>query len=175
MERAAGWLYRRLGSRYFLAYLGFEVVSALVICVGTYGVLSIYERMTAAEFVRVVVFACAWILIAIAAGAWKVHRHTRALLAWLRGRADTDVEAAWREAVSLPLEFVTRSAWQPVVLLAVPTAIFTTWELDLPAYAALILFGGTLERGVRGRLCGTSPSLFCFARRASRILSQPWA
>jgi hypothetical protein len=44
MGRAFAWLYRRLGSRYLGAILGFEVFSAFVICLGTVGVLGIYEE-----------------------------------------------------------------------------------------------------------------------------------
>jgi hypothetical protein len=42
--------------------------------------------------------------------------------------------------VALPVDFVARAAWLPVVFVAVPVSVFITIRLGLPAYSELILF-----------------------------------
>src|SRR4051794_10136667 len=141
MERLARLGWRRFGARYFKLYAGFEVVSALLISVGTLGLLTLYEPMSGAEFVRIAVVSCACVMVSIAVGTYKVGRTARPLIEWARGpRGGEHAPEAWRTAISLPVEFVTRGAWLPVVLVAAPVSVFITLELDLPAYSVAILF-----------------------------------
>ena len=73
--RAARWLYRKLGGgQYFLAYLGFEVLSALTIALGTVGIFSLYQSLTETEFWTIVVFSWACVLVALTAGIKKIRR-----------------------------------------------------------------------------------------------------
>jgi adenylate cyclase len=140
LVRAAGWLYRRLGPRYFVAYLGWELFSALFIALGTVGIFSLYQRMTDSQLHTIVLFSCAAVVAALLAGFRKVRRSSAPLRAWVEGeRGPRGAPEAWRTAVGLPLEFVTRQWWQPVVLIIVPSAIFITIYLGLPAYSALIV------------------------------------
>ncbi|TML33240.1 MAG: adenylate/guanylate cyclase domain-containing protein [Actinobacteria bacterium] len=53
-------------------------------------------------------------------------------------------EEAWRTAVGLPLEFVSRSWWQPLVLIVLPISIFVPAYLGLPPYSALVVAAGVL-------------------------------
>ena len=57
LVRAAGWLYRKLGPRYLVAYLGWELVSALLIALGTVGIFSLYQRMSDSQLHAVVLFS----------------------------------------------------------------------------------------------------------------------
>jgi class 3 adenylate cyclase len=145
MERLASRGWRRFGARYFKLYAAFEVVSALLITVGTLGLLTLYEPMSTAEYVRIALVACACVIVSIAVGTYKVGRKARPLVEWARGpRGREQAPEAWRSAISLPVEFVTRGAWLPVVFVVAPVSVFITVELDLPAYSALILFGASL-------------------------------
>jgi adenylate cyclase len=145
MERLARWSWRRFGVRYFKLYAAFEVVSALLISVATLGLLTLYESMSGAEFIRIALVSCVCVLVSIAVGTYKVGRKARPLLEWARGpRGRERAPEAWRSAISLPVEFVTRGAWLPVVLVVAPVSVYITLELDLPAYSVLILFAAAL-------------------------------
>src|SRR3954466_2682302 len=145
MDRAFVWLYRRLGRRYLGAILGFEVLSAFVICLGTVGVLGIYEEMDAAEFWRVVAFSELCVALALVFGTRRIRTFMRPLLEWLHGARDPDSTlAAWRTAIAVPVEFVMRSIWRSILVVCLPTAIFFTVELGLPAYGAPIIFAAAL-------------------------------
>src|SRR3954449_626808 len=145
MERLARWSWRRFGARYFKLYAAFEVVSAFLIVVGTLGLLTLYEKVSAAEFWRTVLFSCACVAVSLSVGTWKFARRARPLLEWARGPRGSDgAPEAWRTAISLPVEFVTRGAWLPVVLVVAPVSVFITVTLELPAYSVLILFAAAL-------------------------------
>src|SRR5438067_12859355 len=129
---AAKWLYGKLGPRYLHAYLAFEVVSALTIALGTVGIFSLYQRVSATQIHVITLVSCGCVVVGLAAGAKKVFRSSRPLRAWMRGeRGAVGAEEAWRTAVGLPLEFVSRQWWQPLVFVVTPVAIF------IPAYLGL--------------------------------------
>jgi adenylate cyclase len=144
LVRAAGWLYRRLGPRYFAAYLAWELFSALFVALGTVGIFSLYQRLTDDQLRTIVLFSCATVLVALGAGFTKIRRSSRPLREWVEGeRGERGAPEAWRTAVGLPLEFVTRQWWQPVVLIILPTSIFIPIYLKLPAYSGLVIAAGT--------------------------------
>jgi adenylate cyclase len=135
-------LYRRLGTGYFWLYGIFEVISAVVVCIATVGLFSLYTDMSGREFWQAALFAEAAVTIAIGYVIAKAWRLARPVVAWMRGGDDT--LAAWRAAASLPRELVVRNGWQPFAIVGVPISIvFTVW-FELPAYSALIIFGGAL-------------------------------
>ena len=141
--RAAGWLYRKLGSRYFLAYLAFELLSALAITLGTVGIFSLYQRLSDEQLHVIVAFSWACVLVALAAGAKKVSRSSQPLRDWMESsRGERGAAEAWRTAVGLPLEFVTREWWQPLVFIVVPVSIFIPIELGLPPQSVLVVAAG---------------------------------
>ena len=145
MERAWGWLYRRLGRFYIAAYALFEVASSAVITLATVGLLALYENLSPGEYWRIVLFSEACVLLSLAVSVKKVRRFSYPLRHWMQGRRDPGTAAeAWRSAISLPVRFVTRASWPPVLLIALPISIFVTLELDLPWYSAGILFVATL-------------------------------
>jgi adenylate cyclase len=145
MERLAGWGWRRFGARYFHVYATFELVSALAITVGALGLLTLYEDVTAAEFAHIVLFSWACVAVSLALGTAKAYKMSRPLLGWARGQRGREGAAdAWRTAISLPVQFVTRALWLPIALVAVPVSVYTTVVLDLPFYSGLALFAGAL-------------------------------
>src|SRR5918912_4596413 len=101
MVRAAGWLYRKLGGpRYFLAYLAFEVGSALTIALGTVGIFSLYQRLTETEFWTIVGFSCGCVLVALSAGFKKIRRSSEPLRGWMTSdQGERGAAEAWRTAV----------------------------------------------------------------------------
>src|SRR3954447_17376201 len=145
MERLAGWGWRRFGVRYFWAYMALEVVSAFVIAIATLGLLTLYEHVSGEQFLRIALVACLCVLVSLAVGAHKVLPKARPLLRWAKGgKPSHDAPEAWRAAIALPVDFVTRAAWLPAVFVALPMSVYVTSELGLPAYSELFLFGGIL-------------------------------
>ncbi|MEA2423202.1 MAG: adenylate cyclase [Thermoleophilaceae bacterium] len=145
METLARWGWSRFGARYFKAYIAFEILSALTITLATLGLLTLYEPVSGAQFARIGLFSCACVLVSLAVGSKKVLPKARPLLRWAAGpRGREGAPEAWRSAISLPVEFVSRAAWLPVVLVALPVSIFMTVELSLPTYSEAILFAGGL-------------------------------
>jgi len=143
LVRFAGWLYRKLGPRYLHAYLAWELFSALFIALGTVGIFSLYQRLSDTQLHTIVLFSWATVLLALAAGYRKVRRSSRPLREWMaRERGTKGAAEAWRTAVGLPLEFVSRQWWQPVVLIILPTAVFIPIYLKLPATSALVVAAG---------------------------------
>ncbi len=45
--------------------------------------------------------------------------------------------------MTLPRQLAARNGWQPFLIVGLPVSIFFTLEFDLPAYSALIIFGGS--------------------------------
>jgi len=144
MDRVLERLYRRLGPRYFLAYLAFEGLSAGVIAFATVGLLSLYEPMSGAEFARVAAVSVGSSLLIFALGLSRSMPLAHPLVQWVKGRSGSSPVTAWRAAVGLPLEFVLRTEKVAVVLVALPVSVYIALELDLPAYSVAILFAGTL-------------------------------
>lgn len=146
MPLSLGWLYRKLGRRYFALYLVFEYVSGAVITLATVGLFSLYEDMTAAEFWRVVLVAVGFVTLGMTYYGAKVWRLSRPLIDWAGGetRSPEAAPAAWRRAVGLPREMVTTSGWRPFAIISVPIAVYATIDFGLPFYSAAIIFGASL-------------------------------
>src|SRR5215211_1615626 len=109
-------LYRRLGRVYFVAYGVFDVISALIICLGTVGL-----------------FTVTWVIVK----GWFL---TRPLTRWIAGQRDEEASLeAWRTGVTFPRQFVSGVGWKPFALVSIPIAVFATVYQGLPAYSGLIL------------------------------------
>jgi adenylate cyclase len=148
VERFYHWLYRRLGAHYLAGIMVIDVISALLITLGTLGILRLYVDATTGEFLRIVGFAELAVLLGvifIVVSMWPV---VRPLRKWLAGKGDHDATEVWRCAVQLPLEFVRRADRQGVLLVALPVSVFAVIELGLPFYSvAFLLLGGLVAIG----------------------------
>ncbi|HYH58026.1 MAG TPA: adenylate/guanylate cyclase domain-containing protein [Thermoleophilaceae bacterium] len=138
-------LYRRLGRLYFGVYTVFEIVSALIICLGTVGLFKLYENPGTTEFLVTLAFAEAVTLATVLWVIFRGFRESRPLFRWVGGRRDPESSlAAWRNGVTFPREFVAASGWKPFALVSIPIAVFVTIYQDLPPYSGLIIFAGAL-------------------------------
>jgi adenylate cyclase len=139
-----GRLYGRLGTKYFWLFAAFELLSAITICLATVGLFSLYTE-TEAAFWEVVLFAEAWVLVALAYTVLRTRDLALPLIRWIKQGKDPDgALEAWRRAVSLPREFVVRNGWPPFVIVALPISIDYTLAFDLPFYSAAIIFAGAV-------------------------------
>jgi adenylate cyclase len=133
--------YRRMGRRYFLLYLVFEFVSAILVCLATLGLFAIYTDPTAAEFWLIAGFAEACVVASTAFMMWSGAKRLSPILDWMKTREGA--LGAWRAAVAVPRDLTLRVGWQPFLLVGAPVSIFATVVTDLPAYSAFIIFAGT--------------------------------
>jgi adenylate cyclase len=140
-----GRLYRRLGARYFVLYLVFEVASAFVVCLATVGLFALYTETTSSEFWRVVAVAEGAVAVAVGYSMATAWRLVRPIVAWTRaGGPEEGALDVWRCAAGLPRRLVVANGWQPFAIVGVPVAIYSTAEFDLPAYSAVIIFAGAM-------------------------------
>jgi adenylate cyclase len=143
MPSLLGRLYARLGAGYFWLFVALEIVSAMVVCVATVGMFRLYTEMSVSEFWTVTLFAQACTVVAILNTVVKMSKLAQPVRDWLRDRDDTDGAArAWLAAVTLPRQLAARNGWQPFLIVGLPVSVFFTLEFGLPAYSALIIFGG---------------------------------
>ena len=138
-------LYRRLGRGYFVVYSVFNVVSALVICLGTAGLFKLYADFSPGEFFITLAFAEALCLLTVLWVIYKGWRVARPIIGWVGGKRDEQASLeAWRTGVVFPREFAAVSGWKPFAWIAIPIAIFMTIYHGLPAYTGVIIFAGAL-------------------------------
>lgn len=150
LQRQLERLYQRLGPRYprtlfvALAQLNYLVVLLAIV------VLALYVEMSGGEFLRLTAVAAVMALVYNQIYPRVAQRALRAVTAWLEGeRGEEATKAAWETAVSLPQtmlrrELSPRSLGLLVALVNLVWCVYATWELDLPAYAAGLLFVGIL-------------------------------
>lgn len=135
--------YGRLGRRYFALVAALEWVLSFVVTLGGVAVLLLYEEMSLTDFVRIALVA----LVALAAenllATWVARGMLRPVERWLEGtRDEASTVAAWRALAELPIAFLRRWKWVPLLLTMPPVAIYATLELGLPAYSGAVIFAG---------------------------------
>src|SRR3954447_6058467 len=144
MPFAAGRLYRLLGRHYLWLYLGFEVTTALIITIATVGLFKLYTPDTStAEFWRIALVAEALVVLALVYTVAKAIKMAKPLSDWLRTRDPDGALEAWQVAITIPRRLVFVNGWKPVAVISLPSSIFYTVELGLPAYNALIIIAGS--------------------------------
>jgi adenylate cyclase len=136
-------LYRLLGRHYLWLYVGFEVTTAFIVTLATVGLFALYSDITTAQFLRTTALAAGLVALALTYTITKAIKLAKPLSEWLRGgRAPDTALEAWETAITIPRRLVVINGWKPFVIISLPSAIFFTAELDLPAYNALIVFAG---------------------------------
>lgn len=145
--------YRLLGARYpFAALVAQLQIAHVVVFVATLGI-GLYEPVEHSQLVRLIVVAQALLLVDNLISARLLRESLAPVRLWLEGaRSEEATRAAWRAAASLPLEFLRRQRFFPVVLICVPWSAYATVELELSLGAALALLAATLMITVYGML-----------------------
>jgi adenylate cyclase len=144
VERAYGWLYRRLGRRYLAAIAAIELISASLIVLGTLGILRLYVDMSDAQFVRILLFTDVCLTIQ-AYQAWRLRGEVEPLRRWVGGdREGLNPADVWCATVALPFRLVQRGDKRAIFQVALPVSLFITFELGLPFYSFAFLLLGAL-------------------------------
>ncbi|HEY1359958.1 MAG TPA: adenylate/guanylate cyclase domain-containing protein [Thermoleophilaceae bacterium] len=144
MPFAAGKLYRWLGRQYLWLYVGFEVTTALIITLATVGLFRLYTPgVSDGQFWRTVLLAESLVALALVYTVGKAIKMAKPLSDWLRTRDPDGAPDAWRVAITIPRRLVVVNGWKPFAIISLPSSIFYTIELQLPAYTALIIMAGS--------------------------------
>src|SRR3954453_16139301 len=144
MPYASEWMYRKLGWRYFWAYVAFDVVSAVLTTLATLGIFALYTDPSWDEFVRAFVVAELFVTLGLVFVMLRAKGLAWPIVEWLRaGKPREDALDVWERAARLPRDFVVANGWQVFLIIGVPIAVFLTIDFDLPWYSALVLFAGT--------------------------------
>ena len=145
MPSLLGRLYRKLGARYFSIYVVFEFVSAIVVCLATVGIFSLYTETSPAEFWRVAAVAEGVVILTVTYAVIREWRLARPMIDWIRaGKPDDDALGVWRCAVAMPRQLVLANGWRAFAIVALPVAVYATLEFELPVYGGAIVFAGAM-------------------------------
>lgn len=143
MVSSARRAFDRLGARYLTVVLAGQVALVLFVVLGGIGVLTLYEEMSAGEFLRILAFAEALVLVESVFAIRLAASMLRPVKRWLAGdRAPEATVAAWHALAELPVGFLRRWKLVPPLVTIPPVTIYTTVELDLPAFSALVILAG---------------------------------
>ena len=122
---ALTYFYKRLGSRYPLAFMAVELQTALVIVGGTLALFTFYFDGDTHEYLSVLGIALVLTELAILASlvADQARRSTRSR-AWIAGKRDErSTQDAWSAAINLPVLLLRRDLPIPVLISVIPICV----------------------------------------------------
>ena len=188
LDRLTGWLYARLGRRYWLVLAAGQAGVSAFVAVLTIAVVAAYYGASVADAVTLAAVAAGLTLLAVLAAVWRGRPVYEAVIGWRYAAEKTPAATvdAWQAATTLTLrQFRRDSGWVnlfvvvPSMLLALPL-LDTTWS-DLPvlllavlapaAYATFLSYsvGETLSRPIISELAAALPDDFDFQRQGLPI------
>jgi adenylate cyclase len=132
------FLYGKLGRFYPATYLTLELQSAFGITIGTLALLSIYYDALSSDWLPIGAVALGTTAVAIAFNLVRTYPRLRPISGWIKGERSPDqTERAWSTAVGLPLEFIKRDLWVPIVIVVIPTSVAAVIFADLSTLSFL--------------------------------------
>ena len=144
MQRLLRYAYAKLGARYPRAILVAQFQSAHLVVLGGVGMLTLYQRMTTGQFLRLVAVIEVLIAIENALSLRLLFRALRPADPWLRGdRSPACAAQAWRTLVELPVEYLRRGRRNPLLISAVPFDVYASLDLGLSWWSGVILLAGS--------------------------------
>ncbi len=135
--------YRLLGSHYLSGMLLAQFQLTYLFVLAGVGLLTIYQPLSTQQFLTVLLFAEATVVVENVFALMIVRRLALPARMWLRGARSPEVAVdAWRALTGLPLDYLRRARYFPALLTVVPIACFIYLYLGLPQYALPILLAG---------------------------------
>jgi hypothetical protein len=135
--------YGRLGPRYPRAVVLVLFQAAYVVVFLGISLLVLYQEMSSAQFVRLVLVAMALVALDNVLELRVVRRFLAPAQAWLDGaHVPVAAAAAWHALARLPVDYARRLALYPALFTLAPWCVYATWELGLAWWSGLILFAG---------------------------------
>jgi len=133
LDRTTGWLYERLGSRYWLVLaIGQALVSVLVALL-TVVILASYYDADTADVVDLAIFGSVLTAIAVLGAAWRTRSAFCAVRTWHDTADPTPQEtvSAWETATTLTYRQYRRNSWWVNPFVVLPTAAYSVALFDL--------------------------------------------
>jgi class 3 adenylate cyclase len=142
---AMGFLYRRLGAWFPIAFLAIELQSALFIVAGTLALFTFYYEGSTDEYLTILLIALALTELTIIATVLRSRDALRPIRDWIAGRRDPEASnRAWNAAIGLPLFLVRKDLPLPVLCSVIPICVVGIAILDLNWLTIFPLLAGAL-------------------------------
>lgn len=133
LDRLTGWLYERLGSRYWLVLaIGQAGVSVLVALL-TVVIIASYYDADAGRVVDLALFGAALTALGTLAVSLRTRSQFCAVRTWAETPQPTTEETvrAWETATTLTFRQYRRNSWWVNPAVIVPTSLYSVWLFDL--------------------------------------------
>jgi len=140
-QRVARHLYRRLGRRYKLVFLGVQIPSSVAVALLFVGLLASFYRPSTGEFLLAAAVTSAFTVIGVGL-ALNSYRHDLSLLFdWREKESPSDAEtiAAWDAAMNLPLRSFRANSLRTVSVASLPSIVALLLIFDLPIEAGPVI------------------------------------
>jgi adenylate cyclase len=135
-----GWMYRRLGKAYPVAFFVLQLSIGMLVSAGTLFLVTLLYEGARGEFWTLLAITEALTVVGLTYGLVRALRRLRSVRAWIGGRRDEpSTLAAWDAAVNLPARVFRQDAVLPLLLTGVPSVIAVVVIGDLPWTALLPL------------------------------------
>jgi class 3 adenylate cyclase len=183
LDRIMGWLYERLGSRYWALLVAGETAVSVFVVLLTVAILSTYYGASVAEAGWIALTGCGLTVLAVLWAAMQAREAFDTVQSWRRATApgaQLTVDA-WEAATTLTLRQYRRNSWWVNASVVLPTVAVTIVLLDLgwtdflvvllaclvpAAYATVLSYsvGETLSRPLVADIAAALPDDFAFER-----------
>jgi adenylate cyclase len=183
LDRMTGWMYRRLGSRYWLVLVAGEGGVSVFVALVTIAIITSYYDASFLEFAGLAAAGCCFTLFAVIFAAVRARPVLDTIVAWRRTEAPTAeaTVAAWEAATTLTLRQYLRDSWRVSLFAVLPTCALLVYVLDLrwtdffvvllacvvpAAYATVLSYsiGEALARPMAADIAEVLPDDFPFER-----------
>ncbi|WP_346386285.1 adenylate/guanylate cyclase domain-containing protein [Nocardioides sp.] len=183
LDRITGWMYRRLGSRYWLVLVAGEGGVSVFVALLTIAIIVSYYDPTFLEFATLAGAGSGLTLLAVLFAAARARPVLDTIVGWRRMEAPTAgaTVAAWEAATTFTLRQYRRDSWRVNLFAVVPTCALAVHVLDLrwpdffvvllacvipAAYATVLSYsvGEALARPMVADIADVLPDDFPFER-----------
>jgi adenylate cyclase len=133
LDRITGWLYERLGSRYWLVLVAGEAGVSVVVALFTIAVISSYYDPTTPDVAGLAATGATLTLVAVFWAALRARPAFDTIVDWRRTKAPAEqvTVAAWEAATTLTLRQYRRDSWRVNVFAVLPTSVLAVHLFDL--------------------------------------------
>lgn len=133
LDRITGWLYERLGSRYWLVLAVGQAAVSIFVALLTVVILASYYDASTHQVVQLAVFGSVLTAVAIFGASWRTRSALCAVRTWHDTPAPTPAETvrAWETATTLTYRQFRSNSWWINPFVVLPTSIFGVVLFDL--------------------------------------------
>jgi adenylate cyclase len=136
-----GWLYERLGPRYWLTLVVGQAGASIFVVLLTVAVIASYYDATLAEAVWIAGIACGLTVLAVLWSTVRAMPAYNAIVTWKATQAPSPTETviAWEAATTLTFRQYRSSSWWVNTSVVLPTCLLSVLLLDLEWYEFFVV------------------------------------